>query len=195
MKNGNFIKLVCVFGVLLGVMNTLGTIIGIICAQYDFTDSQASLFGAVFIVGGILGSGVAGTIVELKKNYKVVTCVLSASTAVTPIGLLFAMKNQNVVWTTTWSLIVGSASISIIPVGIDFGVELTHPVAESISSGLLLSTGQLVGIVLTIVSSLLITYKGDAGVIWGWVIIITCAGAASLLSLFIKQDLRRRDME
>jgi predicted MFS family arabinose efflux permease len=137
----NFVRLLFVFGVLLGVMNTYGTVIGIITAEYGFNDSQASLFGAVFIVGGIIGSAVVGTLVELYKNYKTTTCWISFLTAVTPIGLLFAIRAVSVVWTAIFSFVVGSAAISIIPIGIDFGVELTHPVAESVSSGLLMSMG------------------------------------------------------
>lgn len=166
-------------------MTTLGTVIGIITTQYGYSASNASLFGAVFIVGGIIGSGVFGTIVEIKKNYKVVTCVICAITAISPIGLLFALKSLNVAATAIGCTVVGFASVSILPVGIDFGVELTHPVAESISSGLLMSSGQLFGIIFTVVSSLLITKKGDSGIIISELMMILFAFFASGVSFFI----------
>jgi hypothetical protein len=72
-KDANIMRLIVVFGLVLGIMNTYGTAIGIICAQYDYTEDNASLFGAVFIGGGIVGSGVFGGIVEVKKNYRVAT--------------------------------------------------------------------------------------------------------------------------
>ena len=81
--------------------------------------------------------------------------------------------------------VVGFASVSILPVGIDFGVELTHPVAESISSGLLMSSGQLFGIIFTVVSSLLITKKGDSGIIISELIMILFAFFAFGVSFFI----------
>lgn len=141
LKDSNTMKLTIVFGLVLGIMNTYGTAIGIICAQYNFTEDNASLFGAVFIVGGIVGSGVFGGIVEVYKNYRVATCVICVATAITPLALLFSLKSGNVALSAVSCFIVGFASVSILPVGIDFGVELTHPIAESISSGLLMSSG------------------------------------------------------
>jgi hypothetical protein len=92
-------------------------------------------------LGGIIGSGVFGTIVEIKKNYKIVTCIICLLTTITPIPLIFSFKAVNVPFSAINAFLVGFASVSILPVGIDFGVELTHPVAESISSGLLMSSG------------------------------------------------------
>lgn len=82
-----------------------------------------------------------GTIVEIKKNYRLITCVICFLTALSPIALLFSLKSLNVVLSALTCFVVGFSSVSILPVGIDFGVELTFPVAESISSGLLMSMG------------------------------------------------------
>lgn len=141
LKDKNVITLTVVFGLVLGIMNTYGTAIGIVCAQYGYSEDNASLFGAVFIVGGIVGSGVFGGIVEVYKNYRVATIMICVATAITPIALLFSLKSGNVVLSSLSCFIVGFASVSILPVGIDFGVELTHPIPESISSGLLMSMG------------------------------------------------------
>jgi len=183
--------LTIVFGLVLGIMNTYGTAIGIICNQLNYSEDNASLFGAVFIVGGIVGSGVFGGIVEVYKNYRVATIVICSATALTPIALLFSLQSHSVALVTTSCFVVGFASVSILPVGIDFGVELTHPIPESISSGLLMSMGQFFGIIFTIVVSIIITRKGDAGVILGQSIMIVMAGIAAVLSFFVKEDLKR----
>jgi Na+/melibiose symporter-like transporter len=166
-KNTNLLKLMFVFGMLLGIMNTLATATGIIGAQYGYTDDQASLFGALFIVGGIIGSGVAGAIVEIKKNYKNVLTAQAVLTTVTAIWLLFAMRSISVVDTSLACMVVGGVSLSSLPVGIDFAVEITHPIPESISSGLLMGTGQIVGVIFTVIVSLWITSSGNVGIIGG----------------------------
>ena len=48
---------------------------------------------------------------------------------------------MSIVWTSVSCFIVGFASVSILPVGIDFAVELSHPIPEPISSGLIMSCG------------------------------------------------------
>lgn len=166
LSNRNAILLIIVFGFILGIMNTYGTTIGIITDHYGYSLDAASLFGAVFIFGGILGSGIFGGIVEVKKTYKLNLIIICAMTAVTPLGLLFALLSDTVWLVAVCAMIVGFASIPVMPVGIDFGVEMTHPIAESIVSGLLMSAGQFVGIILTVSSSWWITHYGDAGCIY-----------------------------
>ena len=46
--------------------------------------------------------------------------------------------------------------VPIMAVAFDFGVELTYPIGESFSTGVLLSAGQFFGIIYTVVSSVLI---------------------------------------
>ena len=167
LREPSLVGLVIVFGLILGLMNTYGTVMGIMAAQLGYSSGDSSTFGAVFILGGLVGSGVFGGIVEVKKNYKFITCAISLLTALFPIPLLFSLQSMNVAAVTTCCFFVGFASISILPVGIDFGVELTHPVAESVSSGLLMSAGNFIGIFLTLAASYLITYLGNKGCIIG----------------------------
>lgn len=190
-KEPALVRLVIVFGLILGLMNTYGTIMGIMATQLEYTAANSSTFGAVFIVGGLVGSGVFGGIVEVKKNYKVVTCVISVLTALLPIPLLFSLFSMNVVAVNISSFAVGFASISILPVGIDFGVELTHPVAESVSSGLLMSAGNFLGIFMTLASSYLITALGNKGCGISQIILIGVAWLAAVVSFTIKEDLKR----
>ena len=164
---------------------------GIVATQLGYTAANWSNFGAVFIVGGLVGSGDFGGIVEVKKNYKVVTCIISLLTAIFPIPLLFSLNSMNVIAVNFCCFAVGFASISILPVGIDFGVELTHPVAESVSSGLLMSAGNFIGIFLTLAASYLITGLGNRGCNISQSILIGIAWLAAIISFTIKEDLKR----
>jgi hypothetical protein len=71
-KEKNFVIMTLAYGMIIGSVNTYGTITGLICEDFKFSLNAASLFGAVFIFGGIVGSAIFGTIVEIKKNYKLV---------------------------------------------------------------------------------------------------------------------------
>lgn len=149
------------------------------------------MFGAIFILGGIVGSGVFGGIVEVYKNYKTALIIISWLTATLPIALLFSLPTM-IVWLVTLAcFVMGFATISVLPVGIDFGVELTHPVGESISSGLLMSSGSFFGIIFTVGASVLITEKGNSGIIWSQCIMIVAGIVAGILCFFIIEDLKR----
>jgi hypothetical protein len=48
---------------------------------------------------------------------------------------------------TTSCFVVGASMIPIMAVGFELGVEVTYPIEESYSTGLLMFAGQLIGII------------------------------------------------
>ena len=122
---------------------------GIISDQYGYSSDAASLFGAVFIIGALIGSGIAGAYVETTRKYRFVTILLALLGSIFPIVLLFCLQSSNLALVCLGAFLEGSV-LAILPIGIDFGVELTFPVPESISSGLLMTAAQIFGIILTI---------------------------------------------
>ena len=180
----------------MGMMNTYGTIIGILTAALGYGTEAASLFGAVFIIGGIIGSAVFGVIVEVKKNYRVVTIIICGLSSLFAIALSFSLLSNNIVLGSIGCACAGFAMISILPVGMDFGVELTHPTPEPVSSGLLMSAGAVIGIIQTIIASESIHYFEERGKpITGCIVaqcsLILCGMIAFVMSIFVKEDLRR----
>jgi len=91
MKDKNFIKLIVTFGIIFGTVNTLGTIIGIIVNKFGYSDDNASLFGAVFIIGGIIGSGILGAFVEVTRKYKTAMIIIGVIAVLAPLGLMSSL--------------------------------------------------------------------------------------------------------
>jgi MFS family permease len=150
----------------------------------------------VFILGGIVGSAVFGVIVEIKKNYRAVTIIICGISSVMPIVLMFAFLTLNTLLVSICCLLTGFAMVAILPVGMDFGVELTHPIPEPVSSGLLMSSGAICGIFLIIIGSESINYftnKGNAtfGCNLAQIVMTLIAWIAFGSSFFIKEDLKR----
>ncbi len=80
--------------------------------------------------------------------------------------------------------------IPIMAVGFELGVEVTYPIDESYSTGLLMFAGQLLGIIYTVISSILID-NGKKGVIISEIIFIVSLILAFGFSFLIKEDLKR----
>lgn len=173
------------------MFNTLGTVVGEIADQYGFSADDASLFGAVFIIGGLVGSAAFGIWVELKKTYKLSVIIISLLSVLSMIGTSFSFLSGNSILVTVACFLVGASMIPIMAVGFELGVEVTHPIDESFSTGLLMSAGQLLGIVYTVFSSILITDHGKEGCWISEIIYIVSLFIAFALSFFIKEDLRR----
>ena len=79
-----------VFGLVHGWMETLETTNGILSAALGYSPTDISMFGALFIIGGVFGSMVLGLIFEKKKKYRTVSVVDCAIHTILSVVLLFA---------------------------------------------------------------------------------------------------------
>lgn len=141
------ILLMIIFGFIQGVFNTMGTVVGQISNRYGFSTDDASTFGAVFIIGGLVGSAIFGIWVEIKKTYKLSVIVISALSFLSMIATSFSFISRKSWLVTLCCFLVGASMIPIMAVGFELGVEITYPIEESYSTGLLMFAGQLLGIV------------------------------------------------
>jgi len=107
----------------------------------------------MFIVGGIGGSVVFGIWVEKTLQYKaaiIVICFLSGTFNLCQ----FFLFRKGIVWlAVALCFMTGFASVSMMAVAFDFAVELTYPIGESFSTGVLMSGGQIFGIIYSLVAS------------------------------------------
>jgi sugar phosphate permease len=139
----DFILLMVVFFVGLGVFNAVTTWIEDIVRPRGFTIIQAGNIGGLMIVGGIIGAVVIPLLSDhyRKRTPYLILAVIGATVGL--VGITFA--------TSYWLLLV-SASIfgffllSAGPIGFQYGAEITHPAPEGTSNGLLLLMGQISGI-------------------------------------------------
>lgn len=150
LTNKNILLLMFAFAQVQGVFNTLGTVMGDVCDSFGFTENNSSLFGALFIGGGILGSVMFGTYVEITKQYKRALHGIGFFSILFLVLNMVYIKDQSV---TTYALIclgLGASTVPIMAVSFDFGVELSYPIEESYSTGVIMSFGQFFGVIFTV---------------------------------------------
>lgn len=194
MKDKNFIKLIVTFGILFGTINTYGTIIGIITNKFGYSDDNASLFGAVFIIGGLIGCAILGAFVEVTRKYKTAMIMIGVIAVLAPLGLMGTLFTGEV-WPVCIGAFVLGFDLAILPVGIDFGVEITYPIAEPISTGLLMSFAQLFGIVTVISCTALVSAFDKKGCVYAQCIMIVLAAVGLVFAILVKSDLKRLNYE
>lgn len=99
------------------------------------------MFGAVFIIGGLIGSAAFGVWVEIKKTYKLSVIIISALSIVSMVATGFSFISQKSGLVAFCCFVVGFSMIPIMAVGFELGVEVTYPIDESYSTGLLMFAG------------------------------------------------------
>jgi cyanate permease len=142
-RQRDFLLLLVIFFIGLGVFNAVTTWIENILAPRGFSSTLAGTAGGLMILGGIVGALVIPSLSDrLRKRVPFIILALAGAT-VGLIGIAYA--------TSTWLLLTASVTLGFFllssgPIGFQYGAEITHPTPEGTSNGLLLMMGQISGI-------------------------------------------------
>jgi len=143
LRNKNFLLLMLIFFIGLGVFNSVTTWIEDIVRPRGFSITQAGIAGGLMIVGGVIG---ALTIPALSDRYRRrVPFILIALTGTLPglAGITFA-TSPSLLYLS--GFVFGFFLLSSGPIGFQYGAEIARPTPEGTSNGLLLLMGQISGI-------------------------------------------------
>lgn len=144
LRQRDFIFLLVIFFVGLGMFNSVSTWIEDIVRPRGFTISQAGVLGGLMLLGGIIGAVIISLLSDQLRRRK--PFILMAL-----IGLIPGLMGMTYL-TSYWLLLLSGSAfgfflLSAGPVGFQFGAELTHPAPEGTSNILLLVAGQISGII------------------------------------------------
>jgi len=142
-RQRNFILLLIIFFIGLGAFNAVTTWIEDIVRPNGFTSTQAGIIGGLMIVGGIVGALVIPTYSDrLRKRTPFILIALAGAT----LGLAGIAYATSYWLLMASSFVMGFFLLSAGPIGFQYGAEITYPIPEGTSNGLLILMGQISGI-------------------------------------------------
>src|SRR3990167_2686227 len=115
---------------------------------YCYAQDATGAFGATVVIMFLVGSGIAGAVVDKFHCYKlaITICFLTATVALLVFTFTLTLENF---WVTFFACSgVGFTMTPILPLCLELAVEIVYPLKEATPSGVLMSAGQLVGVVL-----------------------------------------------
>ncbi|CAH1258649.1 MFSD7 [Branchiostoma lanceolatum] len=152
-KNLQYWILFTIFGVGLGLFNTLATILEQVLCPRGYDNTYVGLCAALMIICGVVGAGVAGILVDKTKRFQEVVKVGFAGAALALLGLSFLSRQRSQQpGIATLCGIFGFFGFALYPISTELAIEVTYPVAEATSSGLLIVSGQVWGIILILIT-------------------------------------------
>ena len=105
------------------------------------------------------------------------------------IPTLYTMPHHDVRLLVVNTSMILFFTIAIIPVGFSFACELTYPVSEPLSNGILMLVSQFGGFVVTILANLIEAFDHTGNdVLYMFIIQMTIA---LIMTFFIEEDLQR----
>ncbi|XP_028296361.1 choline/ethanolamine transporter FLVCR1 [Gouania willdenowi] len=191
-QNKAFVLLLISYGILTGSFYSVSTLLNqMITACYQNQELNTGRIGLTLVVSGMVGSILCGLWLDHTKTYKMTTLSVYALSLVGMVVFTFTLNLNNIYLVFFTAGVLGFFMTGYLPLGFEFGVEITYPESEGTSSGLLNAFAQIFGIIFTLIQGKLTTdYKPLAGNLF----LCTWIFLGTLLTALIKSELRRHNV-
>ena len=193
--NWNYLCFIISTGFLWGAYNTLATIIQPIFQPFNFTASDTGNFGALTLIFGLIGSIVFGLYVDKTKRYKYTVVTCGFMSILTLAGLGLTARYENFVYTSILTGVYGFFTTPVFPLAFELSIELSFPVAEAASSGLMVVMTQIAAAGSTVGLDALLDEKTPEHSILAFIILGALTAAGFIGYIIFKEDLRRSNAE
>jgi FLVCR family MFS transporter 7 len=155
LKSKDFLILLFSFGLSLGLFNALTTLIEQIICVRGYSDDDAGYFGGAMIVSGIVGSILAGVILDKTKRFEELAKICFAMSSLSSIFFCILQLYDNDKSVIYYLILIsfcliGFFGLPLLPICMEMSIECVYPIPEATSTGLLFIGGQIFGIIMII---------------------------------------------
>ncbi|KAF9227412.1 MFS general substrate transporter [Gyrodon lividus] len=144
----DFLIVTTLFGILVGATNALSVLSGQWFEPAGYSDTTSGLMGASLLLSGIVTSIVTAPLFDRIFTHRlgVTLKILIPIVACGWLSLVWAVRPNNTAALFAIMVIIGTCSVTMLPVGLELGVELTRN--ADASAALLWCSGNLFGVML-----------------------------------------------
>ncbi|EMD68162.1 hypothetical protein COCSADRAFT_33125 [Bipolaris sorokiniana ND90Pr] len=139
------------FGVYVGLFNAFSSLMNQILYPYGYSEDEAGICGAVLIITGLVACAIVSPIVDRTHAYLSAVRILTPLVAIAYLAFIWAPQTRTIAAPYILSAALGAASFSLLPVALEFLVEITFPASPEVSSTICWVGGQIIGAVIIIV--------------------------------------------
>ena len=138
----------------------------------------------ISVITGIIGAGIMSTLSDKFRKRKIFILIALLGGVVFMPLLIFI---SNDIARYIFSFFMGFLLVSALPVGLTFAAEVTHPVPEETSNGLMMWIGQIVGVIL--LGGIMLTEYYNPNLIYINIIIMIVMFVIGVVLVFFMNDL------
>ncbi|XP_054710636.1 feline leukemia virus subgroup C receptor-related protein 1-like isoform X2 [Uloborus diversus] len=162
-KDMPFMLLLVAYGLITGTYFAMSTIMNeMVLIHFPGEEVDAGWMGALMVFAGMIGSVLLGAILDKTHKFKEISLICFGLSFLLLVGYTGVIQIDNFIWVQfLFFTLLGFIMTGYLPVGFDFGAEITYPVPEAMSGSLLNASTQLFSIILTIIASTLLQKYGD----------------------------------
>lgn len=147
-SNKYFLILFITFFFGLGIFNFITSYIGYIVEGWGYSPADAAniagVLGGLMLIGGIVGCVIMSALSDKFKKRKL---LLIISIIIATISLFMITFIRDITLLNLFSFFLGFGILSAGPVALEYAADITKPVPEASSTGMLMMIGQVGGII------------------------------------------------
>ncbi|KAH1607336.1 hypothetical protein KXX25_006609 [Aspergillus fumigatus] len=202
LKTLEFWLILIPFSVYVGFFNSVSSLLNQILEPYGFSETDAGIAGGILIIVGLISSAIISPITDRFKHYLGTIRILVPIVAICYIALIFAPSSPaGIAPAYVVCALLGASSFGLLPVVLEYLVEITYPFSPEIGSTICWTGGQLLGAAFILIQDALKASDNASppqnmrsALIFSAVVAAVAAPFAVCIGLF-GRDVRRRRLE
>ncbi|KAF2025857.1 MFS general substrate transporter [Setomelanomma holmii] len=143
------------FSTYVGLFNAFSSLLNQILYPYGYTEDEAGICGAVLIVVGLVTAAITAPILDRTHAYLLGIKLLCPFVAIGYLAMIWAPQTRTIAAPYVLSAMLGAASFSLLPVSLEYLVEITFPASPEVSSTICWVGGQIFGGVFIVIMNAL----------------------------------------
>ncbi|XP_069675411.1 choline/ethanolamine transporter flvcr2a-like [Periplaneta americana] len=160
--NKNFLLLLVSYGVNVGVFYVVSTLLNqIVLLHFAKAEEDAGRIGLTIVLMGVVGSVTGGIILDKTHRFKQCTLLVYFMALSGLLAFTFTLSLGRIWIIYLTGGFLGFFMIGYLGIGFEFAAELTYPIPEGTSSGVLNASGEIMGIIFTVAAGELLNTYGD----------------------------------
>lgn len=160
--NQDFVLLMLSYGLNVGVFYAYSTLLNqLFLIHFPNGQTEAGQIGLTLIIGGMWGSVIWGIVLDKTHMFRGTTLLVYVMGVIGIIGFTYSLTYKHLIMIYITSGFLGFFMNGYLTVAYEFAAELTYPLPESTSSGLLNAIGEALGVVLVLGAGILLDARGD----------------------------------
>lgn len=152
LKSSAFLMILIPFAVLVGLFNSISSLLNQMLEPFGFSETAAGIAGAILIVVGLVSAAITSPIIDRYKFYLTSIKFFVPLVGLSFLAFVWAPPSQSFAAVYIILAICGAASFSLTPLALEYVCEITYPVSPEVTSTICWSGGQLLGGIFILVS-------------------------------------------
>ncbi|RZC37108.1 putative MFS-type transporter C09D4.1, partial [Asbolus verrucosus] len=179
------------YGINIAVFVSVSTLLNqFVLSYFPNSEEDAGRLGLAMVILGMTGSVIFGFILDKTHKYKETTLALYIFSLVAVAAFMYALESGSKSLVYASGAMVGFFTNTYMPVGLELGIEITYPEAESTSSGILISMTQTFGVIFTLLLGWLFS---TVGCFWSLASMVAFLFLGAILTALIPNVMKRQN--